>query len=539
MRFLLRRIMSYLEVGDFRQIVKNFIGLDGYGADFDIESLSGLFIRLFGGKEEISAIANLLDIEIVAVVKEPLGQRSSFFFEHNDKNFNDFVTSLALDRIENPKPYADIIKSDDGTCCICIPICLKEKCIGYVICGKFYTVNNDSSFVLSSYPIICRRSYEYMVWQICTSGSRIFEYCLNSISKEDFLSRVNYDLFFKYGNYYNFNIQTNKYILSRSTGEILGLKDKERCTLEEFYAMVVLEDRKRITDFFTDEVLCGGNPFSVQTQVVRPIDGKKIWIEIKGVVLKNDQGFSARILGTVSDITELKEIQEKLQRENAAKNRLIRIIGHDLRNPFNALIGFSELLGKSLAQGDYKVAEEYIQIIKQASAEGYDFLVNLLEYSNSVSDDLKLNLQTFPLNVSVCRVIDLLSAQAYRKKIRLVNQVPKDINLCADEYKIATVIRNLVSNAVKFSYKDKDVVIKAEEDSQGKVLITVVDCGVPIDKEKIDKINTAQDVESTFGTDMEKGSSIGLKLCNTFLQLHASKLTVSCENNLTTFGFVI
>ena len=65
MRFLLIRIMSYLEVGDFRQIVKNFIGLDGYGADFDIESLSRLFIRLFGGKEEISAIANLLDIEIV------------------------------------------------------------------------------------------------------------------------------------------------------------------------------------------------------------------------------------------------------------------------------------------------------------------------------------------------------------------------------------------------------------------------------------------------------------------------------------------
>lgn len=539
MRFLLRRIMSYLAVGDFRQTVKNFIGFDGYGAVSDVERLSGLFIRLFGGREEISTIANLLEVEIVAIVKEPFGQRSSFFLEHDDKNFNGFVTRLALERIENPKPCADIIKSDDGTCCICIPICFKQMCIGYVVCGKFYTENNDSSFVLSSYPVIYRRTYEYMVWQICSSGSQILEYCLRSLSEEGSLPRVDYDLFFKYGNYYDFNIQTNKYILSLSTGEILGLRDKEHCTLEEFYAMLVLEDKKRIIDFFTDEVLGSGNPFSLQTQVVRPIDGKKIWIEIKGVVIKNDRGFSARVLGTVSDITELKEIQEKLQRENAAKNRLIRIIGHDLRNPFNALIGFSELLGKSLALGDYKEAEDYIQIIRQASAEGYDFLVNLLEYSNSVSDDLKLNLQTFPLNVAVCRVIDLLSAQAYRKNIRLVNQVPKDINLCADEYKIATVIRNLVSNAVKFSYKDKDVVIKAEEDSQGKVLITVVDCGVPIDKEKIDKINTAQDVESTSGTDMEKGSSIGLKLCNTFLQLHSSKLTVSCENNLTTFGFVI
>jgi signal transduction histidine kinase len=135
--------------------------------------------------------------------------------------------------------------------------------------------------------------------------------------------------------------------------------------------------------------------------------------------------------------------------------------------------------------------------------------------------------------------VDLISSQAYRKAVKLENNVDSDIKIFADEYKISTVIRNLVSNAVKFSLPSTSVKIFAESLSNGSVKVSVYNSGETIPLDKIQKINSGVSVASTLGTSGEKGTGFGLRLCNKFLELHNSRLNAKSEDGVTVFSFII
>ena len=537
--------MGYTEVIGPAILLTDFISYDDADAGFKTDRVCGLFVRFFGSNGEINVAAHLLDTEIAAFVKvSDTGTfRSGFFLEHSSgKEFERFekgAAGLAETAMSQPKKTVSVFSGEKGDYVLSIPVFLNGECTGCVLVGRFFLDGRQPECVTPDYPVITAPRMEYAVSQICANGRQILEYCCKYVVEEGFEPKLDYMSIFKYGNYYDFNLVTDTYMLSCSTGEILGLRNREFCTLQEFYDMVVPEDKKRVKQFLQDNVLIGGKTFTLETRIIRQVDKKSIWIEIKGVVIKDENGFAARVIGSVLDITVLKEIHEKLQQEIAAKNRLMRIIGHDLKNPFNALIGFSELLGESISEENYSDAREYVSVIKKSAAEGYDLLVNLLDYSVSISDGVVLEPSEFRLRNITESVTVLLSAQALRKSVSIFNKVPENIVIKADECKISTVVRNLVSNAVKFSAFSQPVVISAEETKDGKTKVSVSNTGQTIPADRLEKINSGAVIESLTGTGGEKGTGVGLMLCRSFLKLHGSTLKAESENSKTVFSFVI
>ncbi|MBQ5539006.1 MAG: PAS domain-containing sensor histidine kinase [Bacteroidales bacterium] len=531
--------MNYTVVSDSQILIDGFVEYDGNCSSEVLENASGLFIRVFGANSEIALVSRLLEIEILAVVREPYGQRSGFFLEHSDRKFDGKVVSMALDCIANPSRSVRVLYFADNTCGVAIPVWVGKKCAGYIMSGAFIFEGDENPSIVHSVPVIPKRRIEYAVSKVVETASKILEYSIRYVSDGGLGPKIDYDSIFKYGNYYDFNLLTDTYILSRATGEILGLEDPTSCTLERFYSMIVPEDRSRVAMLLKDLVLIAGEPFTIETQIVRPRDGKKVWIEIKGVTVKDENNFAVRVLGSVHDITALRTAQKRLEEEIETKNRLMRIVGHDLKNPFNSLIGFAGLLSEALESGDYNGAKEFSEIIRTSASEGYDLLVNLLDYSNSLSGDLTVDIQELPLCQIVESVVDLISSQAYRKSIKLDNSVGRDVKIFADEYKISTVIRNLVSNAVKFSFEGTTVKISAQTFSDGRIKVSVSNSGAEIQEEVLRKINSGFAVSSTLGTDGEKGTGFGLRVCSEFLGCHNSRLNAVSGNGVTVFSFII
>jgi len=198
-------------------------------------------------------------------------------------------------------------------------------------------------------------------------------------------------------------------------------------------------------------------------------DGSIIIALISSVAIKDSDGNIIAFQGSIRDITAqkeaektLKENQKYLQELNASKDKFFSIISHDLRSPFNAILGFTELLWKN--SEDFSRAEigKIAYDIYKTGSETIDLLNNLLEWSSSQTGKLKMYPKNFILKSVVEDTIDLLNEYAKRKNIIVLNEVPGQIKVFADKNMISSVIRNLLSNAIKFT-QNGSVRITAKE----------------------------------------------------------------------------
>jgi len=200
----------------------------------------------------------------------------------------------------------------------------------------------------------------------------------------------------------------------------------------------------------------------------------------------------------------------------ATKNKLFSIIGHDLGNIFYGLQGFAELLVEE-PELDIKTREEYLQTLKQAATDGYDLLTNLLNWSRSQTGKLQPYLTTLVLRDLVQRNIELQHNKANSKEINVVEFVDKNITVYADENMLNTVLRNLISNAIKFTPKSGAVRITAKPIKDNVVEISIADTGVGIKSEDINKMFQVNMVR-TCGTSGEQGNGLGLVLCKELIE---------------------
>ncbi|MCR5456247.1 MAG: PAS domain-containing sensor histidine kinase [Bacteroidales bacterium] len=506
-----------------------------------VANLSELFMKFFGNNDCMETMSKLLDIEIVAVMKQPYGKHSTFFRNHHTHRFDILIVSYGLNKIKNAKPLSSLNTLSDDSLILEIPIYIDDMCIGCIICGPFYmskeTASSDTS---SSVPVIIPSKLNIMTHKICEAGNTILADCVkyqrhpNNIKKIE----INPETLFNYGNIFLFDILTDTYVISPDICDIFGYNYTHRYTFADFIAMIIEEDRQRIVQFCKQNILLGSKDYVIETTITRLTDGQIVDIEISGAIIKDKNGRSIQTIGSVKDVTELNRTHAKLCEEVANKNRLIKIIGHDLKNPFNGMIGFSELLKLNLEQRNYEEATEYSEIIKQAASEGYELLVNLLDYSTSQSGDMITVKKEFDVFKTVDSILKLSSAQALKKGITLCNQINEPTICFSDENKINTILRNLISNAIKFCYQDGIIMIRATI-HDGKMIISISDTGESISATKLKSINSAHDVSSTNGTDSESGTSIGLRLCHTYLKALGSHLVATSDDGVTTFEFAI
>lgn len=496
-----------------------------------------LFLKFVSTSRELKSIASILGVEICVVSKIPYGKTSKFFIKKPSTYLLTSTVSFALHKIESPQPRCTIHRMNDGRYLYAIPIFLNGDCIAYLLMGTFYI--DDEENMIPDIPKLSIKQCDNTCNEVCAICNKLLASACKYTKKQD--ADIYYDsrMLFEYGSFYDYDLIADQFILSKKTAEIFGWDCNSKFNYQDFVGSIIESDRQRLTMLMRDKVMLGSDDYVIDTTILRKPDGKPVSIEITGTIIKDSNGFNIRALGAITDISMLKKTQEHLKEEIDSKNRLIRIIGHDLKNPFNGLIGFSEILKSNLESQNYTDARDLAEIIKKCATEGYDLLVNILDYSTSQSSNLKADNSEFDLYKTVDSIMMLSSAQAMKKGITIHNSIPECTMLYSDEYKISTVIRNLVSNAIKFCFKNGVVIVEASYDNEGIIRISVSDTGEQLTKDKLDKINRCKDVESTYGTANEKGTSIGLKLCHSFLKVLDSKLTAYCDDGITTFYFDI
>ncbi len=224
----------------------------------------------------------------------------------------------------------------------------------------------------------------------------------------------------------------------------------------------------------------------------------------------------------------LLESEKKLQDAVASKNKFFSIIAHDLRNPFNAVIGFSTFLKENLADLEKKEIDEYAGYINESATQAFSLLNNLLEWARSQTNMIGYSPEKLDASGIIESTLSILSGEALKKNVTVFNNVQEKIVSHADKNMISTVFRNLISNAIKFT-KDGGTVSITSDSVNGFHEFTIEDTGVGIKKEDIEKLFRIDTKVCTTGTAMETGTGLGLILCHEFIVKNGGKIHVESE----------
>jgi signal transduction histidine kinase len=215
----------------------------------------------------------------------------------------------------------------------------------------------------------------------------------------------------------------------------------------------------------------------------------------------------------------------KLKLLNSTKDKFFSIIAHDLKNPFNSIAGFTELMIENNEIYDAAKRLKFLKIIKGSTAKVSSLLDNLLIWASSQSGNLKFNPKNINLAYQVAGVISFLEIQAINKDISILNMVEKNVHVNADENMLDTILRNFISNAIKFTQPKGEIQIYSSLKNDF-VEITVKDNGVGMTDVEIAAIFNVDEISSTLGTSNEQGSGLGLILCKDFVESHGGKISV-------------
>ncbi len=227
---------------------------------------------------------------------------------------------------------------------------------------------------------------------------------------------------------------------------------------------------------------------------------------------------------------KLKITNEELEKLNATKDRFFSIIAHDLRNPINAILGFSELLSINFDDIADEKKIELNKIIYSSTKNVYNLLENLLQWSRSQTNRIKFE----PTEFDISGVINenlILSKPNIKKKSLIVNtNFEKNNTIFADKNMTSAIIRNLLTNSIKFSNPLGEINISTVR-KNGFLEISVADKGIGMNEEMAAKLFRIDSAHSTYGTSGEKGTGLGLIICKEFIDKHNGSIHVETEPN--------
>ncbi|MBS3945326.1 MAG: tetratricopeptide repeat-containing sensor histidine kinase [Melioribacter sp.] len=234
-----------------------------------------------------------------------------------------------------------------------------------------------------------------------------------------------------------------------------------------------------------------------------------------------------------------KAANKKLQELNAVKDTFFRLIAHDLKTPFNAIFGYTEMLKEDFTILSEEEKLKYITDIGRASKQSYQLLENLLLWSQSESGRIEFNPQTLNLKLIILESKELLMPAAKNKNIEIAVECDDNLTVNADMQMLTTIFRNLISNAIKFTYPGGNVIIHAIDEPKN-VKISIKDNGLGMSDETVKRLFKLNEVSTFNGTQGEKGTGLGLILCKEFVSLHKGKIKVDSEPGKgSTFIFTI
>ena len=270
-------------------------------------------------------------------------------------------------------------------------------------------------------------------------------------------------------------------------------------------------------------------------QIQQPCkNGDIIWVEASTRYRYNAAG-DIESVGISRNIDSRKKLEEEILKQNqqlteanATKDKFFSIIAHDLRNPFNSILGFSELLLKNIDKFDNEKIVRFVNTINSTGKSTYKLLENLLEWSRSQTGKIEFKPEDFILENLLIEVVDLSNNAAASKNITLSYEITDSLIAFADRNMINTVLRNLISNAIKFTNRNGSITITAKKHNN-RIETSVKDSGVGMSKTAINSLFKISEKAGTLGTENEQGTGLGLILCQEFITKHQENIWVESE----------
>jgi signal transduction histidine kinase len=242
---------------------------------------------------------------------------------------------------------------------------------------------------------------------------------------------------------------------------------------------------------------------------------------------------------TFHDVTERKKIEKQLIELNADKDRFISILAHDLKSPFNSLLGFTDLLRTEIRSYPIEKIEEMVELIYNVVERTYELLEDTLLWASIQSKKITFNPSIANVLELLSDVVKIFEPNATAKKISIKYNAESGLSIQADVYMLKAILRNLISNAIKFTEEGGKIEISAFH-ADSLSTIKVSDNGVGMQPNIIQKLFSFTPNRSTKGTADENGTGLGLLLCKEFVDKHGGKIWVeSIVGNGTTVSFTI
>lgn len=299
-------------------------------------------------------------------------------------------------------------------------------------------------------------------------------------------------------------------------------------------------------DYLLDlQVLKSGQSVVNQEAFYADIDGRPIWLLTTKVPLFDEEGKIFGLVGIGHDITTRKEAElqlaklaAELKRTNATKDKLFSIIAHDLRGPLGSMTqGLEVLTGDENLEEGLRI--KMLDELKRSAKATLMMLENLLNWSRSQSDSIKIEAKKYRLRESIDEMVGLLAPFAKQKSITVKVEAGQNIEVVADRNSINLILRNLLSNAIKFTPNNGLVSVQAW-DLENAVQVVIADNGVGMKKSVLENLFKQHNFHTSYGTNREKGHGIGLELCKDFVERNGGAIQAeSTEGKGSKFIFTI
>ncbi len=289
-------------------------------------------------------------------------------------------------------------------------------------------------------------------------------------------------------------------------------------------------------------------------------NGQIVILETSGVPVYDNLGNFKGYRGIDRDITERKLAQDELNKKaaelaelnkqlgvsekvlaelNASKDKFFSILAHDLRSPFNSILAFARLLVDDYDSIDKENRRKFAENIYVNAKTVFHLVENLLEWSRIQTGRIEYNPDDTVLKEVVASLMNMLSGNAIKKEIELVNEVKENLVVKVDERMIQSVFQNLIANAIKFTRVKGKITVSAENEGDF-VRVSVADNGIGIKEEDLDKLFKIDVQHTTMGTAKETGTGLGLILCKELIQRHGGVISVHSKyGEGTTFSFTL
>lgn len=346
----------------------------------------------------------------------------------------------------------------------------------------------------------------------------------------------------------------DKLLIARNVDEPIGKKDA-------FFIQREREAHPDKPDWYTfgldhtsADRISFSERISKQYDAFGNVRGKFLFLDVHKAPIWDEQGNQIGIVGTARDVTLTKQLEKEktmalellrksevnLLKMNAEKDKFFSIIAHDLRSPFSGFLGLTEIMAEDLPSLTMDEIQDISLSMKKSAINLFRLLENLLHWARMQQGLIPFKREHVVLHLIVEESVAMLMDAAKSKKIDILCNIPHEITVFADSNMLQTVIRNLVSNAVKFTRHGGKVNIKAIVAADKSVKIFIKDSGIGMSPAIIDHLFQLDVKTGRNGTEGEPSTGLGLLLCNEFVEKHGGKISVESEEGKgSTFYFTI